>query len=88
MTISERILMDIGHVLQITPKQPLTGKGIDNEEEIAAASPESRFTRYDIRLIEDYHGLREEQQRRLVNYMDALKKIESPEEMQIWVYNK
>jgi|GEM_PF-2578387 len=66
MTISERILMDIGHVLQITSKQPLTGKEIDNEEEIAAASPESRFTRYDIRLIEDYHGLREEQQRRLV----------------------
>lgn len=74
-------LMDICNVLQITPEQLLTGKGIEDEEEIAAASPESRFSPYDIQLIEDYHGLKEEQQKRLMAYMEALKKIDSLEEM-------
>lgn len=74
-------IMDICNVLQITPEQLLTGKGIEDEEEIAAASPESRFSPYDIQLVEDYHGLKEEQQKRLVAYMEALKKIDSLEEM-------
>lgn len=73
--------MDICNVLQIAPEQLLTGKGIEEEEEIVAASPESRFTPYDIRLIEDYHGLKEEQQKRLMDYLEDLKKIESLEEM-------
>ena len=72
-------IMNICNVLQITPEQLLTGEGIEDEEEIAAASPESRFTPYDIQLIEDFHGLKEEQQKRLVAYMEALKKIESLE---------
>lgn len=72
-------IMNICNVLQITSEQLLTGKGIEDEEEIAAASPESRFTPYDIQLIEDFHGLKEEQQKRLVAYMEALKKIESLE---------
>lgn len=72
-------IMNICNVLQITPEQLLTEKGIEDEEEIAAASPESRFTPYDIQLIEDFHGLKEEQQKRLVAYMEALKKIESLE---------
>ena len=70
-------IMDICNVLQITPEQLLTGKGIEDEEEIVAASPESRFTPYDIQLIEDYHGLKEEQKKRLMAYVEALKKIES-----------
>ena len=74
-------IMNICNVLQITPEQLLTGKGIEDEEEIAAASPESRFTPYDIQLIEDFHGLKEEQQKRLVTYMEALKKIQSLEEI-------
>jgi len=32
-------------------------------------------------LIEDFHGLKEEQQKRLVTYMEALKKIESLEKI-------
>ena len=32
-------------------------------------------------MIEDYHNLREEQQKRLMAYMEALKKIESLEDM-------
>lgn len=72
-------IMDICSVLQITPEQLLTGKGIEDEEEIVAACPESRFTPYDIQLIEDYHGLKEEQQKRLMAYMEALKKLEQME---------
>lgn len=71
--------MDICNVLQITPEQLLTGKGI--EDEIALATPESRFTPLDIQIVEDYHSLKEEQQKRLMAYMEALKKIESLEEM-------
>ena len=74
-------IMNICNVLQITPEQLLTGTGIEDEEEIAAASPESRFTPYDIQLIEDFHGLKEEQQKRLMAYVEALKKIESLENM-------
>lgn len=74
---------DYGHLQCIADysEQLLTGKGIEDEEEIATAMPESRFTPQDIRMIEDYHALREEQQKRLLAYMEALKKIESLEEM-------
>jgi hypothetical protein len=34
--------MDICNVLKITPEQLLTGKGIEDEEKIAAASSESK----------------------------------------------
>ena len=74
-------LMDICNVLQITPEQLLTGKGIEDEEEIAAAAPESRFTPQDIRMIEDFHSLKETQQKRLLAYMEALMKLETLEEM-------
>ena len=74
-------IMDICNVLQITPEQLLTGKGIEDEDETATAMPESRFTPQDIRIVEDYHRLKEEQQKRLLAYMEALKKIESLEEM-------
>ena len=74
-------IMDICSVLQITPEQLLTGKGIEEEEEIAAASPVRQFTPYDIRLVEDYHSLKKEQQKRLIAYMEALKKIECLENM-------
>lgn len=67
--------------MQITPEQLLTGKGIEDEEEIAATSPESKFTPGDIQMIEDYHNLKEEQQKSLMAYMDELKKIESLEDM-------
>lgn len=74
-------IMDICYVLQITPEQLLTGRGIEDEEEIAALRPESRFTPHDVQIIEDYHGLKEEQQKRLMSYMQALKTLESLEEM-------
>ena len=74
-------IMDICHVLQITPEQLLTGKGIEDEENITVTSRESCFTPYDIQLVQDYHGLKEEQQKRLMAYMEALNKIKSLEEI-------
>ena len=74
-------IMAICRALEITPEQLLTGIGIENEKEISSASPESRFTPRDIQMIEDYHNLREEQQKRLMAYMAALKKIESLEDI-------
>ena len=74
-------IMDICNVLQITPEQLLTGKGIVDEENITVTSRESCFTPYDIQLVQDYHGLKEEQQKRLMAYMEALKKIQSLEEI-------
>ena len=59
----------------------LTGKGIEDEENINVTSRESCFTPYDIQLVQDYHGLKEEQQKRLMAYMEALKKIQSLEEI-------
>lgn len=74
-------IMDICNVLQITPEQLLTGKGIEDEENITVTSRESCFTPYDIQLVQNYHGLKEEQQKRLMAYMEALKKIQSLEEL-------
>ena len=74
-------IMDICNVLQITPEQLLTGKGIEDEENITVTSRESCFTPYDIQLVQDYDGLKEEQQKRLMAYMEALKKIQSLEEI-------
>ena len=74
-------IMDICNVLQITPEQLLTGKGIEDEENITVTSRESCFMPYDIQLVQDYHGLKEEQQKRLMAYMEALKKIQSLEEI-------
>lgn len=54
-------IMDICNVLQITPEQLLTGKGIEDEENITVTSRESCFMPYDIQLVQDYHGLKEEQ---------------------------
>ena len=51
-------IMDICNVLQITPEQLLTGKGIEDEENINVTSRESCFKPYDIQLVQDYHGLK------------------------------
>ncbi|MBE6002675.1 MAG: helix-turn-helix domain-containing protein [Lachnospiraceae bacterium] len=74
-------VMDICNVLKVTPEQLLTGKGIDDEEDIATSNPESRFTPYDIQIIDNYHNLREEQQKRLVAYMETLKKLDDLENL-------
>ena len=78
-------IIDICNVLQITPEQLLTRKGIEDEKEIAISTPESRFTPLDIRMIDAFHGLKEAQQKRLIACMEALMKLENLEENTAWI---
>lgn len=47
----------------VTPEQLLTGKGI---EETEASMPEKRIMPLDMRIIEDYHGMKDAQKKRLL----------------------
>lgn len=80
-TPSTEKIMDICEVLEITPEQLLTGRGIDDVDDIENNSQQNQITPMDRKIIEDYHGMKEEQKKRLLSYMEALKKIESLEEM-------
>ena len=78
-------IMDICAVLGVTPEQLLTGKGID--EDYVGSNPkkaqkEPEISKADIRILEDIHGLKEAQRKRLLKYMEALKQIEALEEME------
>ncbi len=75
-------IMDICNALEITPEQLLTGKGIDeddveNNEKKGKREPE--ISRADMRILEDIHGMKAEQRKRLMKYMEALKTIEELE---------
>lgn len=77
-------IMPICQALGITPEQLLTGKGID--EDYKSGNLKKGETAFvisgtDIRLLEDYHKLKEEQQKRLLKYMDILRQMEEMEEM-------
>lgn len=72
-------IMDICGVLEITPEQLLTGRGIDDMNDIGIASQENLITPMDRKIIEDYHGMKEEQKKRLLAYMEALKKLDELE---------
>lgn len=77
-------IMDICAVLEVTPEQLLTGKGID--EDYVECKPkktkvELEISKADIRIIEDIHSMREAQRKRLMKYMKALKQIEKLEKM-------
>lgn len=69
-------IMDICAALDITPEQLLTGEGIDED-----------FTRHndmevsfeDKEMLVEYHGLGEEQQKRVLAYLKTLKKLEDLE---------
>lgn len=76
-------IMPICEVLGITPEQLLTGKGIDEdyeENEMEKTKQDFVITNTDIHIIEDFHGLKEAQKKRLLKYMEALKQIEELEE--------
>ena len=72
-------IMDICEVLEITPEQLLTGRGIDDMNDIGIASHEDQITPMDRKIIEDYHGMKEEQRKRLLAYMEALKRLDELE---------
>lgn len=77
-------IMDICMVLEVTPEQLLTGKGID-EDYVGESGNEKRepaISRADMRIIEDIHGMKKEQRNRLMKYIEVLKQIEELEEFE------
>ena len=75
-------IMDICVALDVTPDELLTGRGIDEEKGFAKVESKDRITPVDWQLIEDFHGMKEEQKRRLLKYMEALKQLEELEELE------
>ena len=68
-------LLSICDALDITPEQLLTGKGIDPEYK----DTDYEVTRSDIKILKQIHSLGDEQYKRLLAYMKALKKLETME---------
>jgi len=78
-------IMDICMVLEVTPEQLLTGKGIDEdyvEYNLKATKSAPEISKADMRIIEDIHAMKDVQRKRLMKYMEALKQIEKLEEME------
>lgn len=78
-------IMTICRVLEVTPEQLLTGKGIDEDcDEKATLKTEADFviTNSDKRIIQEYHSLSDEHKSRMLKYMEALKKVEELEELE------
>ena len=74
-------IMDICRVLEVTPEQLLTGKGIDEDfvDEMGKVEAAIRISKADMRIIQDIHGMKKEQRNRLMKYIEALKQIEELE---------
>lgn len=72
-------IMDICMALDVTPEQLLTGKGIDEPLDVEIFG--TQISPIEQKLVEDYHGMKEAQQKRLLAYVDALKQLESLEEL-------
>ena len=75
-------IMDICVALEVTPETLLTGRGLEEEQGDAASEVEGRMTPIDWQIINDYHGMKETQKRRLLKYMEALKKLEELEDLE------
>ena len=73
-------LLSICDALDITPEQLLTGKGIEQKEEDFDLQ-EGEITPTEKMLIADYHNMKEAQKKRLLAYVEALKQLESLEEI-------
>lgn len=78
-------IMPICEALGVTPEQLLTGKGIDEdyvENKPKKAKEGLEISKADIRIIEDIHGMKETQRKKLMKYMEALKQIEALENLE------
>jgi len=73
-------IMIICEVLSVTPEQLLSGKEPENKRLEADEGKKIELSKFDMKMIEDIHGLKEPQKRRLVRYIKALKEIEILEE--------
>ncbi|MBQ8800129.1 MAG: helix-turn-helix transcriptional regulator [Lachnospiraceae bacterium] len=75
-------IMDICAVLEVTPEQLLSGRGLGEENEQGTSKEDVVITPVDWQIIEDYHGLQKAQKERLLAYVEALKELERLEEME------
>ncbi len=75
-------IMDICAALEVTPEQLLSGRGIDDGESQEDLKRGEIITPIDRQIIEDYHGMKEAQKRRLLKYMEVLKQLEELEDME------
>ena len=77
-------IMDICMVLEVTPEQLLTGKGVDEDSvdnKVENSKKETRITKEDICIIEDIRSMKDAQRKRLMKYIEALKQLEELEEL-------
>ena len=65
-------IMDICEVLNLTPEQLLTGKGIDVDEETEYLELDYQGQQ----LVEEYFGLKDEARKRLLAYAKALGELD------------
>lgn len=78
-------IMDICVVLEVTPEQLLTGKGIDEdytESKPKKVKTDFEISKADIRIIKDIHAMKDAHRKRLMKYMEALKQIEALEKQE------
>ncbi len=75
-------IMDICTVLEVTPEQLLSGRGLDEGDGQGDLEKKALITPVDWQIIEDYHGMQEEQKKRLLKYVETLKQLERLEEME------
>ena len=75
-------IMDICLALEVTPEELLTGSGVDEEKDFAITGNKDRLTPMDWQIINDFHGMKEAQKRRLLKYMEVLKQLEELEELE------
>ena len=75
-------IMDICVALEVTPEELLTGRGIDEENGFTEMESKDRLTPVDWQIIDDFHGMKEAQKRRLLKYMEALKQLEELEKLE------
>ena len=69
------------YALDVTPEQLLTGVGIDDANETPPVSDRIHIDKADMKLLEDYHGMQDSQRKRLLAYVQTLKKLESLEDI-------
>lgn len=65
---------------QRCPRALLNGKGIDAEQD--DDNYERIISPTGMQLIEDYHGMKDTQRKRLLAYVEALKLLENLEDIQ------
>ena len=70
------------YALDVTPEQLLTGVGIDDANETPPVSDRIHIDKADMKLLEDYHGMQDSQRKRLLAYVETLKKLERLEELE------